>query len=198
MSSVLHQTYFSSSRVYKFEQRDTIFLFAFSIPWYASSQQRRRTSDNLKIHLVICDWAYNDMGNSSQLYHSVIVFLVTVFSLLRSMMQCEAHRSIIRITQEQHFASSAARHTPHTIPPPLRCETYNRSGEVPSRIWNILFDSRKATLTVRYVNNYYDIFFITNFTSISFSITIRSILVLSPEIFGVTIHYFVKRVTRLV
>lgn len=78
------------------------------------------------------------------------------------MMQCEARRSIIRITQEQHFASSASRHTPHTIPPPLRCETYNCSGGVPSRNWNILFDWRKATLTVRYVNIYYDIFCITH------------------------------------
>lgn len=109
-------------------------------------------------------------------------------------MQCEAHRSIIRITQEQHFASSASRHIPHTIPPPLRCETYNRSGEVLSRVWNILFDWRKATLTVRYVNVYYDMFHITHLKCISFSITNRSSLVLSPEIFGVTIHYFVKRV----
>jgi hypothetical protein len=98
-----------------------------------------------------------------------------------------------------HHSRTAARHTPHTIPPPLRCETHNRSGEeVPSRIWNILFDWRKATLTVRYVNVYYDTFCITHLKSISFSITNRSSLVLSPDIFGVTIHYFVSRVTRLV
>lgn len=113
-------------------------------------------------------------------------------------MQCEAHRSIIRITQEQHLASSATRHTPHTIPPPLRCVTYNRSGEVPGLVWNVLFDWSKAKLTVRYVNIYYDMLFITHLKSTSFSIINRSSLVLSPEIFWVTIHYFVIRVTWLV
>jgi hypothetical protein len=65
-------------------ERDTIFFFAFSILWYASSQRHCRRSDNLKIHLVICDWAYDDIGNNTVSYttaSSYFLLLCSVYSV---------------------------------------------------------------------------------------------------------------------
>jgi hypothetical protein len=77
--------------------------------------------------------AFEDIRVIQYIYSSITTssyFFLTVFSLLRPMIQCESHRSIIRIIQERHFASSAAGNTPHTIPQVLRWEAGRRSGEV--------------------------------------------------------------------